>query len=66
MPKISDAGTIDTLASYAPPTSEGGQGQPGVTADNDTSVYDLNNLTDAMGYNSPHGPTRSGQRGGAD
>lgn len=27
----------------------------------EASVYDLNNLTDAMGYNAPHGPAKSGQ-----
>lgn len=37
------------------------QTQPG-----ETDVYDLNNLTDAMGYNQPHGPAKSGQRGGVD
>lgn len=29
-------------------------------------VFDLSNLTDAASYNSPHGPDKSGQRGGAD
>lgn len=62
MPRLSDAGTSDCLVSYPPPTTGAATPAP---CDNEAAVFD-NDLTDAAGFNAPHGGSTSGQRGSAD
>lgn len=60
MPRVSDPGTIDVLASYAPPTSEVGQGGALQSADQQEAVFSTDSpLTSAAEFNAAQSPSQS-------